>query len=190
MFVEERTPSCFMCTFFKEFPQFLFYFCIQGNLSGKESFHKNQSMPPTWPPLLFSFKCRITLVFKCQLSVTIALVFNTYYEYFLSYRPLKYIFYFTLLISVCYKSSGDEKKQISVRLSRPPVITRLNVAYETTLVLLCSVKWVKHVSLCKPENIHSLKVELCMTSVNILKLLYIHNVLTLREPGGNFLRFC
>lgn len=72
----------------------------------------------------------------------------------------------------------------------PPVITRLNVAYETTLVLLCSVKWVKHVSLCKPENIRSLKVELCMTSVNILKLLYIHNVLTLREPGGNFLRFC
>lgn len=70
------------------------------------------------------------------------------------------------------------------------MITRLNVAYETTLVLLCSVKWVKHVSLCKPENIRSLKVELCMTSVNILKLLYIHNVLTLREPGGNFLRFC
>lgn len=111
MFVEERTPSCFMCTFFKEFPQFLFYFCIQGNLSGKESFHKNQSMPPTWPPVLFSFKCRITLVFKCQVSVTIALVFNTYYEYFLSYRPPKYIFYFTLLISVCYKSSGDEKSE-------------------------------------------------------------------------------
>lgn len=110
MFVEERTPSCFMCTFFKEFPQFLFYFCIQGNLSGKESFHKNQSMPPTWPPLFFfSFKCRITLVFKCQFSVTITLVFKIYYEYFLSYRPLKYIFYFTLLISVCYKSSGDEK---------------------------------------------------------------------------------
>lgn len=55
-------------------------------------------------------------------------------------------------------------------------------------------RWVKNgtriLRACNSENIHNMKKELCMSSVNMLKLLWIKSRLILRGSGGNFLRFC